>query len=174
MKTFANIPLRSHIVDDIKEVVQRDNKQRFSLMEENGELLICANQGHTVMIGGLVVLKNTGLEGWFWGDETWSEGDFKSLSWCNDQIGLKTGSSFFGLMQLLFDRTTTGYSLSLLRCVTLDHADYIIRETHEGIYGYHLGPRTMISRILKVSYFWPKIEADYVVYVRRCKPCQKH
>ncbi|WVZ16292.1 hypothetical protein V8G54_009274 [Vigna mungo] len=48
MKTFANIPLRSHTVDDIKEAVRRDNKQRFSLMEENGELLIRANQGHTV------------------------------------------------------------------------------------------------------------------------------
>ncbi|KAH1106882.1 hypothetical protein J1N35_010650 [Gossypium stocksii] len=48
MKTFANIPLRSHTVDDIKEAVRKDNKQRFSLLEENGELLIRANQGHTV------------------------------------------------------------------------------------------------------------------------------
>ncbi|PON34620.1 Phosphotransferase KptA/Tpt [Parasponia andersonii] len=48
MKTFAHIPLRSHTVDDIREAVQKDNKQRFSLMEENGELFIRANQGHTV------------------------------------------------------------------------------------------------------------------------------
>ncbi|XP_058008322.1 uncharacterized protein LOC110656226 isoform X2 [Hevea brasiliensis] len=48
MKTFANIPLRSHTVDDIKEAVRKDNKQRFSLLEENGELLIRASQGHTV------------------------------------------------------------------------------------------------------------------------------
>ncbi|GMI77217.1 embryo defective 1067, 2' tRNA phosphotransferase [Hibiscus trionum] len=48
LKTFANIPLRSHTVDDIKEAVRKDNKQRFSLLEENGELLIRANQGHTV------------------------------------------------------------------------------------------------------------------------------
>ncbi|GMI75845.1 embryo defective 1067, 2' tRNA phosphotransferase [Hibiscus trionum] len=48
IKTFANIPLRSHTVDDIKEAVRKDNKQRFSLLEENGELLIRANQGHTV------------------------------------------------------------------------------------------------------------------------------
>ncbi|XP_021280584.1 tRNA 2'-phosphotransferase 1 isoform X2 [Herrania umbratica] len=50
LKTFANIPLRSHTVDDIKEAVSKDNKQRFSLLEENGELLIRANQGHTVTI----------------------------------------------------------------------------------------------------------------------------
>ncbi|XP_065859387.1 uncharacterized protein [Euphorbia lathyris] len=48
MKTFANIPLRSHTIDDIKEAVRKDNKQRFSLLEENGELLIRANQGHTM------------------------------------------------------------------------------------------------------------------------------
>lgn len=48
LKTFANIPLRSHTVDEIREAVRKDNKQRFSLLEENGELLIRANQGHTI------------------------------------------------------------------------------------------------------------------------------
>ncbi|XP_073226596.1 uncharacterized protein [Cicer arietinum] len=47
LKTFANIPLRSHTIDDIREAVRKDNKQRFNLIEENGELLIRANQGHT-------------------------------------------------------------------------------------------------------------------------------
>ncbi|MCD7463559.1 hypothetical protein HAX54_050858 [Datura stramonium] len=50
LKTFANVPLRSHSVDDVKEAVRKDNKQRFGLLEENGELLIRANQGHTVKI----------------------------------------------------------------------------------------------------------------------------
>lgn len=48
LKTFANVPLKSHTVDEIKEAVQRDNKQRFSLLEKDGELLIRANQGHSV------------------------------------------------------------------------------------------------------------------------------
>eukprot|EP00268_Persea_americana_P037747 TRINITY_DN3745_c0_g1_i1.p1 TRINITY_DN3745_c0_g1~~TRINITY_DN3745_c0_g1_i1.p1 ORF type:complete len:324 (-),score=51.12 TRINITY_DN3745_c0_g1_i1:194-1024(-) len=50
MTTFANVPLRSHSIDDIKEAVRRDNKQRFSLLEENGEILIRANQGHTIEV----------------------------------------------------------------------------------------------------------------------------
>ncbi|KAG9445428.1 hypothetical protein H6P81_016768 [Aristolochia fimbriata] len=50
MTTFANIRLSSYTVDDIREAVRRDNKQRFSLLEENGELLIRANQGHTVNV----------------------------------------------------------------------------------------------------------------------------
>ncbi|XP_054800231.1 uncharacterized protein LOC129304558 [Prosopis cineraria] len=48
MKTFANIPLKSHTIDDVREAVRKDNKQRFSLIEENEELLIRANQGHTI------------------------------------------------------------------------------------------------------------------------------
>lgn len=48
LKTFTNVQLSAHTVDEIKEAVRRDNKQRFSLLEENGELLIRANQGHTV------------------------------------------------------------------------------------------------------------------------------
>ncbi|CAN1810040.1 tRNA 2'-phosphotransferase 1 [Linum perenne] len=50
MKTFANVPLRSHTVDDVKEAVSKDNKQRFGLLEEDGELLIRANQGHTLKV----------------------------------------------------------------------------------------------------------------------------
>ncbi|KAI3940030.1 hypothetical protein MKW98_029806, partial [Papaver atlanticum] len=50
MKTFANIPLKSHTIDDIREAVRRDNKQRHGLLEENGELLIRANQGQTIKI----------------------------------------------------------------------------------------------------------------------------
>ncbi|KAL6128928.1 hypothetical protein ACLB2K_072281 [Fragaria x ananassa] len=50
LKTFANIPLSSHTVDEIKEAVRKDNKQRFSLLEENGELLIRANQGHSTTV----------------------------------------------------------------------------------------------------------------------------
>uniref|UniRef100_A0A1D1YXX9 2'-phosphotransferase n=1 Tax=Anthurium amnicola TaxID=1678845 RepID=A0A1D1YXX9_9ARAE len=46
--THAKVPLRSHTVDDVKEAVRRDNKQRFSLLEESGELLVRANQGHTI------------------------------------------------------------------------------------------------------------------------------
>ncbi|KAL6502689.1 hypothetical protein OROHE_024342 [Orobanche hederae] len=53
--TSAKIPLRSHAIEDIKEAVTHDDKQRFSLVEENGELLLRANQGHTLtelIIGG--------------------------------------------------------------------------------------------------------------------------
>ncbi|KAL6565860.1 hypothetical protein OROHE_004915 [Orobanche hederae] len=48
IRTFANVPLGSHTIDEVREAVRRDTKQRFSILEENGELLIRANQGHSI------------------------------------------------------------------------------------------------------------------------------
>lgn len=45
------------------------------------------------------------------------------------------------------DLLRIGYSQPLLKCVTLKHVEYIIRETHEGIYGYHSRTRTMMTQI---------------------------
>jgi len=67
-----------------------------------------------------------------------------------------------------------GYGQPLLKCVTAEQEQYIIKELHEGICGYHSGARTMATRVLRVRYFWPTIEADCQDYVRKCKPCQKH
>ncbi|XP_027941112.1 uncharacterized protein LOC114194906 [Vigna unguiculata] len=53
-------------------------------------------------------------------------------------------------------------------------AQYIIKELHEGIYGYHSGARTMATRIFRAGYFWPTMEADCQDFVKKCKPSQKH
>ncbi|XP_027912165.1 uncharacterized protein LOC114171156 [Vigna unguiculata] len=53
-----------------------------------------------------------------------------------------------------------GYDQSLLKCVTAEQAQYIIKELHEGICGYHSGARTMTTRILLAGYFWPTMEAN--------------
>jgi len=46
-----------------------------------------------------------------------------------------------------------GYGQPLLKCVTPEQAQYIIKELHEGICGYHSGARTMATRVLKAGYF---------------------
>ncbi|XP_010490703.1 PREDICTED: tRNA 2'-phosphotransferase 1-like isoform X2 [Camelina sativa] len=49
LKTSGNFQLKSHTIDEIRDAVRRDDKQRFSLLEEeDGELLIRANQGHSI------------------------------------------------------------------------------------------------------------------------------
>ena len=66
------------------------------------------------------------------------------------------------------------YGQPLLKCVTTEQAQYIIKELHEGICDYHSGARTMTTRILRAGYFWPTMEADCQDFVKKCIPCQKH
>ena len=51
---------------------------------------------------------------------------------------------------------------------------YVIKELHDDICGYHSGARTMTTRIFRVGYFWPTMEADCQDFVKKCIPCQKH
>ena len=46
-----------------------------------------------------------------------------------------------------------GFSLPYLRCVKEDEVRYILEEVHEGICGYHAGPRSLISKITRTGYF---------------------
>jgi len=59
------------------------------------------------------------------------------------------------------------YGQPLLKCVTAEQAQYIIKELHEGICGYHSGARTMATRVLRAGYFWPTIEADCQNHVKK-------
>jgi len=45
------------------------------------------------------------------------------------------------------------YGQPLLKCVTAEQAQYIIKELHEGICGYHSDARTMATRVLRAVYF---------------------
>ena len=46
-----------------------------------------------------------------------------------------------------------GYSLSYLRCASLEEADYVLREIHDGNYGNHAGVRSLAGNALKVGYY---------------------
>ena len=46
-----------------------------------------------------------------------------------------------------------GYGQPLLKCVTEEQAQYIVKELHEGICGYYSGARTMATRVLRAGYF---------------------
>ena len=67
-----------------------------------------------------------------------------------------------------------GYGQPLLKYITAEQAQYIMRGLHEGICGYHSGAWTITTRILRAGYFWPTMEADCHTFVKKCIPCQKH
>ena len=67
-----------------------------------------------------------------------------------------------------------GFSLPYLRCVEEDEARYILEEVHEGICGYYAGPRSLISKITKMRYFWPTMWKEAKDFVKKCDKCQKY
>ena len=67
-----------------------------------------------------------------------------------------------------------GFSMPILKCVGKEDANYILREVHEGIYGNHIGARTLAGKTLKQGYYWPTMLKDVIKFVSKCKACHEH
>ena len=69
----------------------------------------------------------------------------------------KRAAKFTGLNDTLYKR---GLSRPYLKCVDEDEAKYILEEIHEGIYGDHASPRSLVSKVIWTCYFWPLITSQ--------------
>jgi ribonuclease HI len=81
-------------------------------------------------------------------------------------------------------RLSTGYFLSgevlykrsfdglLLRCLNESEARKVIIDVHEGSCGSHSSGHNMTKKILRMGYYWLKMETDCIEYVRKCHKCQ--
>ncbi|XP_071741277.1 uncharacterized protein [Rutidosis leptorrhynchoides] len=56
-----------------------------------------------------------------------------------------------------------------LRCVGPSETSIIIQEMHEGICGFHAGPRSIVAKIIKLGYYWPTMHQDTVVALHACE-----
>ena len=61
---------------------------------------------------------------------------------------------FIILNDVLYKR---GFSMSHLKCVDNEEAKYIQEEIHEGICGDHVGPRSLVSKVIRIGYFCPTL-----------------
>jgi len=58
-----------------------------------------------------------------------------------------------------------GYTLPLLKCITLEQATYVMRKIHEGVCGTHSGARTMATTVLREGYYWLTVQGDCTKFV---------
>ena len=67
---------------------------------------------------------------------------------------------------------TTLYKVShdsvLLRCVAAPEAQRV----HKGVCGMHVGGHALAKKIIRMGYYWTKMDSDCVKYVRKCHKCQ--
>ena len=82
----------------------------------------------------------------------------------------KRAARFMILNDTLYKR---GFSMPYLKCVDEDEAKYILEEIHQGVYRNHMGPRSMVSKVIRTSYFWPTMQMDAVKLVKKCDKCQR-
>ncbi|XP_042439913.1 uncharacterized protein LOC122025208 [Zingiber officinale] len=66
------------------------------------------------------------------------------------------------------------FSRLLLKCVSTEDAEYILKEIHHGSCGGHPGGRSLARKILLAGYFWPTLQKDAAQTVATCLSCQKY
>ena len=64
------------------------------------------------------------------------------------------------------------YQGPYLLCVHPSLVEDLLYEVHEGICGLHSGGRSLAHRALSQGYWWPYMQKDAQMYVRRCNKCQ--
>ena len=82
----------------------------------------------------------------------------------------KRAAKFTILNDTLYKR---GFSVPYLKCVDEDKAKYILEEIHEGVCGDHAGPKSLVSKVIQTSYFWPTMQVDAIELVKKCDKCQR-
>ena len=50
-----------------------------------------------------------------------------------------------------------GFSKPYLRCLALNEANYVLREVHKGACGNYSGARSLVHKVIRVSYYWPTV-----------------
>jgi hypothetical protein len=58
-----------------------------------------------------------------------------------------------------------GFTLPLLKCISLEEETYILQEIHEGICGNHSGARMLAHKAIRVGFYWPNMSKDSIAIV---------
>ena len=67
-----------------------------------------------------------------------------------------------------------GFFTPVLKCIAGKDADYVLKEVHEGVWGNHIGARTLAGKVLRQGYYWPTMLRDATDLVRKWKIFQEH
>ena len=44
----------------------------------------------------------------------------------------------------------------------------------QGVYGDHMGSKSLVRKIMRADYFWPTMQQDVADFVKRCDRCQRY
>jgi ribonuclease HI len=107
-----------------------------------------------------------------WRQEIFSylqDGTLPSEKKAATQLRMKAGR-FTILNGLLYKR---GFTLPLLKCISTEEGNYVLREIHEGICGSHSGARVLAHKAVRAGFYWPNMYKDSTEIVKYCDKCQR-
>ena len=82
----------------------------------------------------------------------------------------KRAARFTFLNDTLYKR---GFSMPYLKYVDTDEAKYILQEIYEGVCGDYASPRSLVSKVIRIGYFCPTMQANAVELIKRCDKYQR-
>jgi ribonuclease HI len=66
-----------------------------------------------------------------------------------------------------------GVCSPLLKCLSRTEGTELMKEIHAGLCGSHIGSRSLLGKVFRQGFFWPKAASDATDLVQKCENCQK-
>ena len=64
-----------------------------------------------------------------------------------------------------------GFSMPYLKCVDEEEAKHILEKIHERVCGDYTGPKSLVSKVVRIGYFWPIMQVDARELVKKWDKC---
>ncbi|XP_075499302.1 uncharacterized protein LOC142537693 [Primulina tabacum] len=80
----------------------------------------------------------------------------------------KQAPRFVFLNDIFYRRSYQG---PLLKCLSEDEVEYVLREIHEGCCGKHLDGTALSGKVILAGFWWPRMNQDATQLVQKCKGC---
>jgi ribonuclease HI len=66
-----------------------------------------------------------------------------------------------------------GVCSPLLKCLSRTEGIELMNEIHVGLCGSHIGSRSLLGKVFRQRFYWPKAASDAADLVQKCENCQK-
>jgi ribonuclease HI len=67
-----------------------------------------------------------------------------------------------------------GVCSPLLKCLSRIEGIELMKEIHAGLCGSHIGSRSLLGKVFRQGFYWPKAASDATDLVQKCENCQKY
>jgi hypothetical protein len=66
-----------------------------------------------------------------------------------------------------------GVCSPLLKCLSRNEGQELMKEKHAGLCGAHIGSRPLLGKVFRQGFYWPKAASNAADLVQKCENCQK-